>query len=198
MLGWIDAVDPRPEDRDGRCGSAQAPAVSRRIDATREPARDDQPAIRQFLAQPMRDVQRVGRRGPRPDDRDDGPGESRRGRREPRERAADRECSRATPESAGHPRQAARSPPSRAAASAAVARVRASVGRPRPFVLRHLARLQDRVEHVVEFEARLMADFLERGGGPRARCGQHRQGHGGERVHCASPFGGGATSLSSL
>ena len=153
-----------------------------RVDAPRQPARDRHAAIRQLLAEPKGDVERIGRRRARSDNRHDGPGERPNVAARPDDR---RRIGNAAQES----RKARIVPGQRLDRRRPGGAERFAGAQPRdaggvaPLHLGHVARPKHSLERVVHLEVRLMPDFLERGGNPRTRCGQHRQGDRSEEVH---------------
>ncbi len=107
-----------------------------------------------------------------------------RGRPAPTGPAADRSRSREAPDSRGslharatHSRRAPRPParPWRASRRSRSHPPSCRSGTSQP--------CRTTLERAVTTRDRPMPDVLECGSGPRARCGQHRQGHGGKEVH---------------
>ena len=189
VLRRIDAVEPGAEDghrrrppasRHPRCAAESTPRA--RPLATTTP-RPPAPA-----ASRRADVQRVGRRRPRSDDRDGGPAEDAGVAADPQDRrrignaAEERRIARIDPRAAARCRRrgaAASAASARDRASATAATLRLGVG--------HLARRRGQLRARRPIRDRLLPEFLEGGGDPRARCGQHRDGDGGAKVHARPP-----------
>ncbi len=65
VLGWVDPIDPRSQDRDGTTSRFQSPLVSQRVDAPRQAAYDGEPTGRQTGCQLLRNGTTVGSRAAR-------------------------------------------------------------------------------------------------------------------------------------